>query len=93
MDTQAETMIDTMMSEIRERDREAQIEAMRKYVYFTFDWPPDFVKKVWGNDSDLARHFVRKLEQTGYDINKFFGELSKPNQHRLLSWILDNFEG
>lgn len=93
MDTETvNATIDTMMSEIRQKDKEAQIEAMRKYVYFTFNWTPDFVKRVWGNDNDLTRHFEGKLKAYDFNIDRFFVELSTSNQHRMLEWILDNYE-
>lgn len=94
MDTQTATAtLDTMMSEIRQKDKEAQIEAMRKYVYFTFNWPPDFVGRIWGKGTDDTRHFVSKLEGYNYNIDRFFVELSPSNQQRMLEWILENYEG
>ena len=77
----------------KKKVKDENIKAMRKYVYFTFNWAPDFISRIWGKGTALTEHFVKKLESYDYNINRFFVELSLDNQRKMLSWILENYKG
>lgn len=69
-------------------------QAIRKYVYWTYNFsnPKQMIIDVWGNGC-LGAHFLSKLEECGYNMHRFFIELSLDNQEKLIAWVLENYHG
>jgi hypothetical protein len=73
--------------------------AMINLVYFSANFPHDFIYKVW--EGNLAVHFSNKMEgivsrnKSGHcDYNcffRFFLELTTDNQQLLCDWIVKNY--
>lgn len=73
------------------------ITAMNRLLYFQANWDDGFIKECWADNPDLAEHFQNKFNGY-YDYYKaegcflvFYLSLSKPNQVKLLNWILENY--
>lgn len=73
------------------------ITAMNRLMYFMANWQPNFIKKCWADDPNLADHFEKKFNYY-YDYYKaegcfliFYLNLSGGNQVKLLNWILENY--
>jgi len=70
---------------------------IRKFVYFGYNYPYDFIEKVWEDDPLLAEHLKGKFKlyynQYGPEavMNKFYVELDAGNQKILEDWIINNF--
>ena len=68
------------------------------YVYFAFNFPSDFIEKVWANNN-LMEHIKSKFDgyynKYGADavMNRFYVELDRENQQILEDWILKNYSG
>jgi hypothetical protein len=73
-------------------------EIITKWVMFGYNYPPDFIQKVWG-EGWLADHFQSKFnakhEKYGANgvMNSFFSELDEGNRDLLTEWILTNYKG
>jgi len=72
------------------------MEMMNKWVYFCFNYPYDFIEQIWGGEY-ICDHLKGKF-QMYYDLvgstgvmNKFYANLDKTNQRRLLQWVIDNY--
>lgn len=71
--------------------------AINKWMFFTFNFPNDFIEKVWADDPSLIRHLENKFRSL-YEyrgsygvIPAFYGELSANNRMKLMQWVMDNF--
>lgn len=68
-----------------------------KWMMFTYNFPHDFIEKVWGDDPSLVSHFKGKFNSyyNSYGpygvIPAFYGDLSVNNQQKLEEWVLANF--
>ena len=60
------------------------------FMYFIFNYPQDFIQKVWSDEQWLAKHIEDKW--SGYHkqygnptlaFNKWFMELDRANQNKL----------
>jgi len=76
--------------------------AVINFVYFTANFPYDFIEQCWGVDTSEAKHFRSKLEscqRTSKNMSHidsgtflaFFFELSRSNQEKLADWIEQNY--
>ena len=72
------------------------MEMMNKWVYFCFNYPYDFIEQIWSGEY-ICDHLKGKF-QMYYDLvgctgvmNKFYANLDKTNQRRLLQWVIDNY--
>jgi hypothetical protein len=69
------------------------------FMYFLANFPHDFIGKCWSDNKILADHLKEKL--LGYsdnrcyvtceDMCKFFFELDKGNQNKLIQWVNENY--
>jgi len=68
------------------------------FVYFAFNYPHDFIQKIWGTDA-IGKHMKEKFNNCyryhgSYSVmNSFYIELSAPNRRLLEAYILKNFKG
>jgi hypothetical protein len=66
------------------------------FMYFAYNYPPNWIYKVWRDDTNLCNHLLAKMR--GYSGNgtenffKFFMELSDNNKARLCNWIEANYK-
>lgn len=89
-----EEKIDTMMSEVRVKDKELQMKAMLKYIFFTFNWPENWIKKCFANEGEvMIAHLQEKWENKDCNFNRFFVELDASRQREMLDWIVENYHG
>ncbi len=68
------------------------------FVFFGFNYPHDFIEKVWGTDA-IGKHIKEKFNNCyryhgSYSVmNSFYTELSAPNRRLLEAYILKNYKG
>lgn len=72
--------------------------AINKWVFFCFNYPYDFISKVWADNKSLAEHLQGKF-MTYYDlygsravVNTFYCSLDGENKQRLMDWVLNNYD-
>jgi len=72
---------------------------IHKFVYFSYNYPNDFIKKVWDGNENLIKHLESKFSNI-YDkygsqqvMFRFYTELSGGNQKELENWIITNYKG
>lgn len=70
-------------------DRLTDKQAINKWIFFTFNYPWDFLDKVWGYNEILKSHLRKKFDG---DMNKFYCELDKENSDKLLTWVIENYK-
>lgn len=67
-----------------------------KFMFFGNNYPRDFIKKAWANDTHIADHLESKFS-TMYQRHgtmtffKWYMELSDNNRHILMNWINLNY--
>ena len=68
-----------------------------KWMMFIYNFPSDFIEKIWEGDESLIAHFKGKFNAY-YDtygaygvIPAFYGELSSSNRKKMEDWVLANF--
>ena len=69
---------------------EEEVKAVKKWVYFTSNYPNDLIEKVWG-EGWFADHIREKFYEAK-DFNTFFRELDSENQEKLTRFVLTNYE-
>ena len=68
------------------------------FVFFGFNYPHDFIEKVWGTDN-IGKHMKEKFNNCyrfhgSYSVmNAFYSDLSAPNRKLLETYILKNYKG
>ncbi len=71
---------------------------MHLFVYFGFNYPHDFIEKIWGTDA-IGKHMKEKFNNCyryhgSFSVmNAFYTDLSLTNQRKLEEWILKNYKG
>ena len=71
---------------------------IHKFVYFGYNFPSDFIEKVW-EDSHLVNHLRNKFDEIYARVgakavfNYFYINLDRGNQQKLEDWIINNYEG
>jgi hypothetical protein len=72
---------------------------VNKWVYFSFNFPYNFIGMVWEGEAMLVNHLNEKFLSL-YDkygaagvMNKFYTELDSGNQKKLEDWVLANYKG
>jgi len=71
---------------------------INKFAYFSYNYPPDFIKLIWGETS-IANHLQEKFNSlyTKYGsrgvMNAFYVELSRNNQQIMEDYIINNYAG
>lgn len=63
-------------------------QAINKWIFFTFNYPYDFINRIWGKNNWLADHIKEKFDG---NMNRLYCELDKENADKLLSWVLENY--
>lgn len=71
--------------------------AINKWMFFTYNYPYDFIAKVWGDNPSLGEHLKGKFDYY-YDeygaygaIPKFYAELDSSNKVKMMNWVIENF--
>ena len=71
---------------------------MNKIMYFGYNYPKDFIDKVWADDIGIIKHlqekfsYLYKLYGARGVFNAFYTALDKGNQRKLEDWIEKNYE-
>lgn len=72
---------------------------INKWVYFSFNYQPDFIEQVWQDDPNIMEHLKSKFmgyyNKVGAEavMNRFYVELDDSNQKKLEDWIMANYKG
>ena len=66
--------------------------AINKWIFFTFNYPYDFIERCWSDAPILAEHIRGKFNDYGGDMNRLYCELDKSNGNKLLEWVMDNYD-
>ena len=76
---------------------EKSLIAINKWMYFIYNFPYNFIEKVWADDAGLANHLKGKF-QSAYDrygsygcVPAFYGELDMNNRKKMMQWVMDNY--
>ena len=64
-------------------------QAINKWIFFTFNYPYDFIEKCWADQPLMAKHLRSKFDG---DMNRFYCELDDTNNNQLLDWVLENYK-
>jgi len=91
--------LDAIISESIKRTLNERQEGdpITKWVYWCFNYTPNFIEECWADDPNLAHHLKSKFmgyyDQVGaYGVmNKFFVELSSDNQQILIDYVMNNY--
>jgi hypothetical protein len=77
----------------------SSLSPIHNYVYFTYNYPSDFIEKAWAENQGMAQHLKNKFagfyDRYGANgvMNKFYTELDGENQKILEDWIMANYHG
>ncbi|MDD4972510.1 MAG: hypothetical protein PHT07_24020 [Paludibacter sp.] len=80
------------------RDKEITL-AVINFAYFTANFPPNFIEKCWEDQPEyMIKHIKAKLKSSSgciyiQDFIKFFFDLDRGNQVKLVEWIDKNYKG
>jgi hypothetical protein len=83
-------------SEINEA---SSLSPIHNYVYFAYNFPSDFIEKVWASNQNIMEHLKNKFaayySKYGAEgvMNRFYVELDNENQKILEDWIMANYHG
>lgn len=91
--------LDAIISESIKRTLNERQEGdpITKWVYWCFNYYPNFIEECWADDPNLAQHLKSKFMGYYNDfgsravMNKFFVELSSDNQQKLIDYVLSNY--
>lgn len=68
------------------------------FIYFIANFPPNFINKIWADDSKMRDHLNEKFNSivtdTAQNLGKFmlwFYDLDQKNQIKLLEWVDENY--
>jgi hypothetical protein len=64
---------------------------INKWIFFTFNYPYNFIERCWSDEPMLASHIRNKFTQYQGDMSRLYCELDKKNSDKLLNWVLDNY--
>lgn len=71
----------------------------KKYIYFSFNYPYNFIEKAWADNKNLINHLKEKFDSyykkygAGSVMNQFYVNLDSENQQILENWIENNYHG
>lgn len=74
-----------------EKDFLTEKRAINKWVFFCFNYPYDFISRVWSDEPYLAEHIQNKFNGYGGNVNRLYCELDSNNASKLLDWVLNNY--
>ena len=71
---------------------------VENFLYFAYNYPHNFIAKVWADDNRLKEHFEVKF--SGYyeklgsrsAVVELFFSLDHENRARLLDWVDNNYK-
>ena len=72
---------------------------MKKIIMFGFNYPHDFIEKVWVDNKGLVKHLEEKFNRIYEKYGSraaffsFYTELDSENQNLLENWIRANYKG
>ena len=103
-DNEAEKNDDDFLESVRNVIKENEINEdagsspINKYVMFSYNYPQDFIEKIWADNEQMMNHFKGKFSST-YDrvgskavMNAFYTELDGGNRKKFEDWILSNYQ-
>ena len=73
--------------------------AINKWMFFIYNYPPNFISEIWKDEPWLVQHLTGKFNALYEDkgaygvIPAFYGELTTNNRIKMMSWVMDNFNG
>lgn len=80
-------------------DKKTPLIAINKWMFFIYNYPCDFIEKVWADEGWLAKHLRGKFgayynRYGAYGvIPVFYSELDSTNKIKLMQWVMDNYTG
>jgi hypothetical protein len=95
----ATSQIDTVPKESGLNEGSSLGTPINKYVYFTYNYPSDFIEQAWADNPNLMEHIKSKFrgyyDKYGAEgvMNRFYVGLDSENQRILEDWILANYKG
>ena len=76
-----------------------KLTAINKWMFFIYNYPYNFIDSIWGNEPWLVNHLKGKFNAYYEDygaygvIPKFYAELDSSNKIKMMSWVMENFNG
>lgn len=76
-----------------------EFQCAEKLIMFGFNFPHNFIEKVWHEDKLLTKHLRNKFNAiyeskgSGTVFFLFYTELDNGNRKKLLEWIEINYKG
>ena len=94
-DRPAHEVVDTYCMDVKRMvTKEQYAKNARNWSLFTFNYPPDWIEKVWRGESEyFHEHLKQNFEKYDRNMNRFMLELDKDNRDRLLGWVFENYKG
>lgn len=70
-----------------------RIDSINTFIFFTANYPSDFVESIWPGNAHMKQKFNTAYEKHGASaaVNKFYFELDGNNRKILLNWININY--
>lgn len=77
---------------LEDEPSEEELEAVRKWVYWSYNYfePAKFINDIWG-EGPFADHIMKKFIGYNANMNRFYAELDKENQRKLVEYVLKNY--
>lgn len=78
-------------------DKQISLIAINKWMFFIYNYPSDFIDKVWADEPYLINHLKGKFNyyyetKGAYGvIPAFYAELDSKHKVKMMSWVMDNF--
>jgi len=70
-----------------------------KYVYFAFNYPNNWIEKIWEGNTHMIEHLNTKFN-SAYSrygskaaMNMFYVDLDSDNQQIFEDWVMANYNG
>lgn len=80
-------------------EKHTSLIAINKWMFFIYNYPHDFIERIWAAEPWLAAHLRGKFNGY-YDANgaygaipSFYAELDSNNKIKMMSWVMDNYNG
>lgn len=74
------------------------LELINKVMMFGYNYPPNFIAKVWEDEQNLANHLQSKFSDFYQRVGtmaffRWYMELDNGNREKLVNWIDNNYKG
>lgn len=75
-----------------EHNNELELEAVHRWIKWTFNYstPSEWIDAIWGG-TNLHEHISKKWQRYNGDMNRFYCELDKENETKLVKYVLENY--